>query len=67
MIPRNTSKSIRTHKNIRTMRSLLTEVGPAQGRWSRLRESEQLARRMQPVRRQGSVPGSAHSVQGKAK
>lgn len=67
MIPRNTSKTIYTHKNIRTMRSLLTEVGPAQGRWSRLRESEQLARRMQPVRRQGSVPGSAHSVQGKAK
>lgn len=67
MIPRNTSKTIYTHKNIRTMRSLLTEVGPAQGRWSRLRESEQLARRMQPVRRQASVPGSAHSVQGKAK
>ena len=67
MIPRNTSKTIHTHKNIRTIRSLLTEVGPAQGRWSRLRESEQLARRMQPVRRQTGVPGSAHSMQGKAK
>jgi len=68
MIPRNTSKSIRTHKNIRTMRSLLTEVGPAQGRWSRLRESEQLARRVQPAKHPWrGVPGSAHAVQGSHK
>ncbi len=43
MIPPKTSKSIRTHKNIRTMRSLYTRVGPVRGRWSRLRESEQLS------------------------
>jgi hypothetical protein len=49
MIPRNTSKSIHTHKNIRSMRSLFTKVGPAQGQWSRLRETEQLARRQRPV------------------
>jgi hypothetical protein len=49
MIPRNTSKSIRTHKNIRSLRSVFTRVGPAQGHWSRLRESEQLARRQRPA------------------
>ncbi len=44
MIPPRTSKSIRKHKNIRSMRSLYTKVGPARGHWSRLRESEQIAR-----------------------
>ncbi len=49
MIPRNTSKTIRTHKNIRTMRSLFTNVGPNRGRWARLRETEDLHRRLHPV------------------
>lgn len=49
MIPHNTSKSIRTHKNIRSMRSLYTKVGPAQGHWSRLRETELLVRRQRPA------------------
>lgn len=49
MIPHNTSKSIRTHKNIRSMRSVFTKVGPAQGHWSRLRETEQLVRRQRPA------------------
>lgn len=43
MLPQKTSKSIRTHKNIRTLRSLYTRVGPARGRWARLRETEHLA------------------------
>jgi len=43
MIPPKTSKAIRTHKNIRGMRSLYTKVGPARGRWSRSREGEQIA------------------------
>lgn len=38
MIPHNTSKSIRTHTNIRSLRSLMTKVGPAQGTWLRVRE-----------------------------
>jgi hypothetical protein len=53
MIPPKTGKAIRSHKNIRSMRSLYTKVGPARGRWSRLRESEQLAQaapRMHAVR-----------------
>ena len=49
MIPANTSKSIRTHRNIRSLRSLPTTVGPAQGQWLRLRETEQLAQRRQPA------------------
>ena len=43
MIPPKTSKAIRRHKNIRSMRSLYTKVGPARGHWSRLREGEQIA------------------------
>ena len=43
MIPQKTSKTIRTHKNLRSMRSLYTRIGPARGCWSRLRETEQLA------------------------
>jgi len=49
MIPQKTSKSIRRHKSIRSMRSLYTRVGPARGRWSRLRETEQLAGAHRPV------------------
>jgi len=33
---------IRTRKNIRTMQSLLTSMGPARFTWRRLRESELL-------------------------
>ena len=43
MIPPRTSKSIRKHKNIRSMRSLYTKVGPARGHWSRLRDLLTLA------------------------
>ena len=53
MIPSKTSKAIRSHKNIRSMRSVYTKVGPARGQWSRLRESEQIAQaspRMHAVR-----------------
>ncbi len=49
MIPHNHVRPIRTHKNIRTLRSLLTRVGPAQGAWSRVRESEALAHRQRPA------------------
>jgi hypothetical protein len=49
MIPHNTLKAIRTHKNVRTLRSLMTKVGPARGNWLRVRESEDLARRTQPA------------------
>jgi hypothetical protein len=48
MIPRNTSKTIRTHRNIRTLRSLTTRVGPARGHWSRLRETETLTQQQPP-------------------
>ncbi len=49
MIPHKTSKSIRTHQHIRTMRSLRTKVGPAQGHWSRVRESEHIRVRLHRV------------------
>jgi hypothetical protein len=48
MIPHNTLKAIRTHKNVRSLRSLMTKVGPARGNWLRVRESEDLARRARP-------------------
>jgi hypothetical protein len=65
MIPRNTSKTIRTHKNVRTLRSLPTRVGPARGHWSRLRETEALAQQQQQA---AAIPPEAaipprHSVQ----
>lgn len=62
MIPHNTLKAIRTHKNMRTLRSLLTPVGPARVRWSRVRESEELARRERPAATWKAAPPtrSAH-------
>ncbi len=57
MIPRNTSKTIRTHKNIRTLRSLPTRVGPARGHWSRLRETETLTQ--QQVSEPAAIPPQA--------
>jgi hypothetical protein len=56
MIPHNTLKAIRTHKNVRTLRSLRTPVGPARGRWARVRESEELARREHPAVELKSAP-----------
>ena len=50
MLPARTSKSIRTHKHIRSLRSLHTRVGPARGEWSRLREGEQIGRNMRRLR-----------------
>jgi hypothetical protein len=53
MIPHNTMHNtlhpIRTHKHVRTLRSLMTKVGPARGAWSRVRESEDLSRRQRPA------------------
>ena len=37
MIAHNHVRPVRTHRNIRTLRSLMTRVGPAQGNWSRTR------------------------------
>jgi hypothetical protein len=66
MIPRNTSKTIRTHRNIRTLRSLPTRVGPARGHWSRLRETETLVQQQPPeaaaIPPQAAIP-PRHSVQ----
>lgn len=36
-------RRVRTHRDIRTMRSLFTHTGPGRGNWLRLQESEQLA------------------------
>jgi hypothetical protein len=54
MIPVSTSQTIHTSRHIRTMRSILTSTGPAQDRWPRLRETEQIQRtthRLQQRRR----------------
>lgn len=42
MISALTNKRIRTHRHIRSMRSLLTSTGPGRARWPRLRETEQI-------------------------
>lgn len=55
-MPHYTVKSIRTHKNLRTLRSLRTRVGPAQGHWSRQRETEELAQRAQPAAKVQGIP-----------
>jgi hypothetical protein len=51
-------KPIRTHKNMRTLRSLRTKVGPAQGLWSRQRETEALAQRARPIAKVQGIPPS---------
>jgi hypothetical protein len=56
MIPHYTVKSIRTHKNLRSLQSLRTRIGAAQGLWSRQRETEQLARRAQPAAKLQGIP-----------
>jgi hypothetical protein len=56
MIPHHTLKAVRTHKNLRTLRSLRTPVGPARGTWTRVRESEELARRERPDAGPKSAP-----------
>jgi hypothetical protein len=60
MIPHNHVRPIRTHKNLRTLRSLMTRVGPAQGTWSRVRESEALARRQRPAVRTRVATSKPH-------
>ena len=37
-----TNQTIRTHHQLRTLRSLLTSTGPGRARWPRVRETEEL-------------------------
>lgn len=63
MLPPRTGKSIRTHRHVRTMRSILTDTGPARTHWPRLRESEQIqrsVRRLQHVQLRRLPPQTQH-------
>lgn len=41
-----TTKTIRTRRHLRTMRSALPITGPIRDRWPRLRETEQIQREL---------------------